>query len=387
LKITIVTGFFLPVPAIRGGATEKIWLGLAETFAASGHSVTFVSRRWPGVPDDEVRDGITHRRVAGFDHSRYLALNLLLDFFWGLRVSRKLPPADATICNTVAMPVWLKFMRPSAGAVCVMIGRRPKGQVPLYRAVDRIYVPSSSVAAEIRSASASRRTRVTGYPIDWSTHALASRQTANPVTIGYVGRLHPEKGIAVFLAAIKRLAVEDLPEWRVKIVGPSSVAEGGGGEDWVDSLKRDTAIFAGDRVEWLGPEFDPGRLASVYGGMDIFCYPSLADRGETFGVAVAEAMASRCAVVVSALDCFGDLVSDGDTGLVFNHGDSAPEKPLSECLARLISDGDFRRGVAARGQERAKLFDYPEVSRHILDDLAFLTGAGGEKPQSSSHAE
>ena len=381
MKITIVTGFFLPVPAIRGGATEKIWLGLAKTFVASGHSVTFISRRWPGVPDNEIRDGITHQRVTGFNHSRKLAVNLLLDFIWGLRVSRVLPRADATICNTIAMPVWLKFLRPSAGAVCVMIGRRPKGQVPFYRGVARIYVPSSSVAAEIISDSISKRVRVTGYPIDWESHARASRQSAKPVTIGYVGRLHPEKGISLFLAALKRLAGRDLPDWRVKIVGPSSVGEGGGGEEWVEALRREAAGFAGHRIEWLGPEFEPERLAELYGTMDIFCYPSLADRGETFGVAVAEAMAAGCAVVVSGLACFSDLVTDGETGLVFDHAASGAESRLSDCLARLISENDFRREVASRGQERAKHFDYPEVSRHILDDLAFLTGTGGEKPQ------
>jgi glycosyltransferase involved in cell wall biosynthesis len=381
LKITIVTGFFLPVPAVRGGATEKIWLGLAKTFVASGHSVTLISRRWPGVPDNEVRDGITHQRLPGFDHSRRLAVNLVLDFVWGLRVSRALPRADVTICNTVAMPVWLKLLRPSAGAVCVMIGRRPKGQVAFYRSVDRIYVPSSSVAAEIKSDSASKRVRVTGYPIDWTTHAQASRQSAQPIMIGYVGRLHPEKGISVFLAAIKHLTTQKLPDWRVKIVGPSSIGEGGGGEEWVEALRREATAFAGDRIEWLGPEYDPGRLASLYGSMDVFCYPSLADRGETFGVAVAEAMAARCAVVVSGLACFGDLVTDGETGLVFDHSVSEPERPLSNCLVRLVSDGSLRREVAARGQERAKHFDYPEVSRDILDDLAFLTGTEGEKPQ------
>ena len=50
MKITIVMGFFLPVPALAGGATEKIWLRLAGLMTAAGHEVTVVSRRWPGLP-------------------------------------------------------------------------------------------------------------------------------------------------------------------------------------------------------------------------------------------------------------------------------------------------------------------------------------------------
>jgi len=381
LRITIVTGFFLPVPAVKGGATEKIWFGLAKKFAAEGHSVTFVSRSWPGVPDRETQAGIAHLRVKGFDHTRYLILNLILDFFWGVRVYAVLPNADAVICNTIALPVWLKRMKPLAGAVCVMIGRAPKGQVLFYGSVDRIYVPSSSIAAQIRPKSAALRTQVTGYPIDWTSQARAAGQVGAPVIIGFVGRIHPEKGITVLLAALEGLSRRRaLPEWRLKIVGPSNVREGGGGEDWVEMLRRDSAKTIGGQIEWLGPEYDPDRLAGLYGSMDIFCYPSLAEKGETFGVAVAEAMAAQCAVVVSNLSCFSDLVVDGETGMVFDHASNDSETLLSDCIERLISDAKGRREIAVRGQERAKRFDYPEVSRHILADLALLAGAGGENP-------
>jgi glycosyltransferase involved in cell wall biosynthesis len=381
LRITIVTGFFLPVPAVRGGATEKIWLGLAKIFAREGHAVTFISRSWPGVPDRETRDGITHLRVAGFNHSRRLIINLFFDFLWGIRVSQVLPDGDAVICNTIALPVWLKRIKPSAGAVCVMIGRAPKGQVRFYGSVDRIYVPSSSIAAQIHSGPATLRTRVTGYPIDWTAQAREARQGEKQITIGFVGRLHPEKGLSVFLNALALLKQKSgLPEWRAKIVGPSNVSEGGGGEPWVEGLRRASAGTLGAHVEWVGPEYDPHRLAALYGSMDIFCYPSLAERGETFGVAVAEAMAARCAVVVSGLSCFGDLVVDGETGLIFDHTSGDSGVLLAKCFERLMSDADQRNAMAIRGQQGAKRFDYPEVSRHILGDLAFLTGAGDQKP-------
>ena len=51
MRITIVNGFFLPVPPISGGSTEKSWYNLAREFVARGHSVTMVSRRWSGFPE------------------------------------------------------------------------------------------------------------------------------------------------------------------------------------------------------------------------------------------------------------------------------------------------------------------------------------------------
>ncbi len=378
LRITIVTSFFLPVPAVRGGASEKAWHGLAKIFASQGHTVTLVSRSWPGFAANETTDGVRQTRVPGFDHSRHLLINLFLDLIWGIRVFRALPSGDVVICNSVTLPVWLHLLKRSAGRVSIMMGRAPKGQVAFYRGVSRIYAPSTFIAAQITPEWASARTRVIGYPIDWQIHARAARQSGPPLTIGFVGRLHPEKGVAVLVRAACLLAGRaGLPRCQLKVVGPAAVAEGGGGESWADALRTE-AEATGAQIEWLGSEFDSDRLARLYGSFDIFCYPSLAEKGETFGVAVAEAMAARCAVVVSALGCFRDLVTDGQTGLVFDHGASDPARQLADCIGRLVADETLREDLAGRGQLHARRFDYPEVSRRILDDLALLTGAATE---------
>jgi glycosyltransferase involved in cell wall biosynthesis len=387
LKISIVTGFFLPVPATKGGATEKSWYGLAEFFAAAGHSVTFISRSQPGWADEDTVNGVRHIRVSGFDHTRYLPLNLFLDLIWGIRVALALPSGDVVICNTVTLPIWLRSVKAASGLVAVMIGRTPKGQVAFYRKVARIYAPSTSVLTQIGSGWAAHRTRVIGYPIDWNLHSRYSKKENAPITIGYVGRLHPEKGIVLLLAAATLLrATEGLPEWRLKIIGPSEVAEGGGGQQWLEELQSGAKQSIGSNIEWKSPEYDPERLAQSFAGMHIFCYPSLAEKGETFGVSVAEAMAARCAVVVSALQCFSDLVSDGETGLIFDHRDEARVDLLAETLRRLIVDPVFRDLIAGRGQTHARKYDYPKVSENILSDLALLTGARGQEEQQSDHA-
>jgi glycosyltransferase involved in cell wall biosynthesis len=382
LRIAIVTGFFLPVPAVRGGASEKAWHGLARIFARNGHDVTFISRTGPGLAPDETVDGVRHLRVCGFEHTRRLPVNIVLDFIWGLRVARVLPQGDVVICNCVTLPAWLHRAKPSAGKVAVMMGRAPKGQVSFYGGVARIYAPSTFVAGRITSKGAAGRTRVIGYPIDWGLHARAARQTGSPVIVGFVGRLHPEKGIALLVrAAILLAGRHDLPDWRLRIVGPAEVGEGGGGDRWLGALRQEAAPL-GDRIEWLGPEFDAERLALLYGGIDIFCYPSVAQTGETFGVAVAEAMAARCAAVVSALGCFNDLVTDATTGLVFDHAGPEPAQRLAECLGRLVADGPMRMDLAMRGQQHVRGFDFAEVSRRILEDLALFAGSSPEnRPQ------
>ena len=354
---------------------------MAQLFADAGHEVTFISRRWPGLCTRETEGAITHVRLRGFRHTRFLAVNLALDFLWGISVTIALPTADAVICNTVSLPIWLHFLRPSSGKVCVVMGRAPKGQLALYGGVRRIYAPSQALAEAIGASFEPSRVRVIGNPIDWSGLAGASAQGAGPVTIGFVGRLHPEKGLSLLLAAGAILAKRaGLPDWRVRVVGPHRVEEGGGGQQWFDSVKRAADLELGGRIEWVGAEFDSHRLALLYGSMDIFCYPSLAEKGETFGVAVAEAMSARCAVVVSDLACFGDLVQDGLTGMVFDHRGQGAEVRLAACLEALVKEPPRREAMAASGQAHARCFDFSEVSRTVLDDLAFLARTGHEKP-------
>jgi glycosyltransferase involved in cell wall biosynthesis len=391
MRISIVTGFFLPVPPIRGGSTEKIWFRLAREFSAAGHQVTFLSRQWPGFADREVVDGITHIRVAGASHSRSLAVNLWHDLWWGVRVARALPPADVVICNTVTLPVWLRRVRPAAGRVIAVLARMPKGHGRAYGNVDLLLSLSDAVSARLRAENPrlASRIRPFPYPIDWTRHARAAAKAIAPapLTIGYVGRIHPEKGIALLLAAAARLAARpDLPHWRIELVGPWTVPEGGGGEPFRAGLSAKFAPILGDRLTFAGPEFDLERLASRYGRMDVFCYPSTAESGETFGVAIAEAMAAGCAPVVSQLACFGDLVRDGDTGVTFYQAGADAEVQLADALARLLSGAALRRTIAARAQEHVRRFDYPIVARALLDQLETLAPSpvnetAGRRPQ------
>ena len=378
MRITIVTGFFLPVPPVRGGSTEKIWHRLAQEFAAAGHEVTLISRTWPGFAAEETVAGVRYRRLAGADHTGSRWRNLWLDFLWGLRVARALPDGDVVICNTVLLPVWLGRVKPRAGRVVAVVARMPKGHGRGYGRVDLALALGVAVAEKLRAENPRLAPRIAlfPYPIDWPLLARAREIAARPpapLVIGYVGRLHPEKGLPLLLGAARLLAQRPgLPDWALEIVGPVSVPAGGGGEAWWDALVGEFSPALGARLRTSGPEFDPGRLAVRYAAMDVFCYPSIAEAGETFGVAVAESMAAGCAPVVSGLACFQELVEDGSTGLVFDHRAPDAVARLADLLDRLLRDAGLRSAIAARARERARKYDYPACSETVLGQLARL---------------
>jgi glycosyltransferase involved in cell wall biosynthesis len=376
MKINIAMGFFLPVPPVAGGAMEKAWFHLGREFAAAGHTVTLLSRGWPGFPAREKLGGVELIRAPGFNHTRRLAFNLLLDGLWGLRLLRRLPAADITVCNNVSLPIHLPWLRPRAGRVVVVLGRMPKGQIRFYRGAARLIATSDAVAARVahECPALAPRTRVFPNPIDWELHARSAAQRGDPVTIGFAGRLHPEKGLELLLRAAVRLADEPgLPPWRVVLRGPGDVRRGGGGEAYVHRLQNEFAGQLGGRLAWEPPIFDETALAQFYGTLDIFCYPSLAAQGEGLSVAPLEAMAAGAVPVLSRLDCYRDMLREGANGFTFDHTAPGAEAGLAAVLARLIRDPGLRRATATQAQAEARRFDHAVVARALLADFAQLT--------------
>ncbi len=377
MRITIVMGFFLPMPPAAGGATEKSWHGLAREFAARGHEVTVISRSWQEWPDHETIAGVRHIRLPGFDHTASLRRNLWRDARWSWRVWRRLPAADLTIVNCITLPVLLGWIRKRAGRIAVMTGRSPKGQYRFYRNIDHVLAVSSPVAEAIQreNPKLARHSVVVGYPIA-CTQLDVPRSAAEdaPVTLGYVGRLHEEKGLDLLAAAAGLLANQsDLPPWRLVISGPSEISRGGSGPEFLAKLRHllERALPS-DRFDILPAAFDAEALARRYREIDLFCYPSLAERGETFGVAVAEAMAAGAVPVVSALSCFKDFVKPDYNGAVFDHRGPDAAQKLAGTLAALIKDHALRESLATKAKAEVQRYDFPRMADRLLEEFSRL---------------
>ena len=67
-------------------------------------------------------------------------------------------------------------------------------------------------------------------------------------------------------------------------------------------------------VEFKNPIFQRKLLKSEMENAKFFIYPSQAAYGETFGLAVLEAMSCGCIPIVSELPCFKDFITFGRDG-------------------------------------------------------------------------
>jgi glycosyltransferase involved in cell wall biosynthesis len=202
--------------------------------------------------------------------------------------------------------------------------------------------------------------------------------------LGYVGRIHQEKGLLLLVEALELLRQKSgLPPWRLLLCGPADVARGGSGAAFRGQLlHRLSKAMPADRFHLLDPQFNDRSLAGVYHRIGIFCYPSLAAQGETFGVAVAEAMAAGAVPVVSNLACFTDFVRDGANGLVFDHAAPDAAAQLAAALEQLLRDAPRRARLAESARADVQRYDYTAYAGALLADFTQLTDPA--KPASSA---
>jgi glycosyltransferase involved in cell wall biosynthesis len=369
MHIVIMTGPFLPPPPGPAGAVERIWLGLAGEFVRAGHRVTFLCRTAAGQCPDETVNGVRFVRRMRLARHQRMAVCLARDFQYTWRMAGLVPrDADVVVTNTFWAPALVPLRRRGRMLVAPNIARMPKGQLALYRRAGRLLVVSQAVRAAVvaESPALAGRVRVVPNPIDTTAFRPAPEVAhAESLRLLYAGRLHPEKGIQVLIEAARRLAASG--RWfDLEVVGPWTVAEGGGGTAFRQRLQEQAGPLP---VVWREPVYDRQALAKVYQTADVFCYPSLAEQGETFGVAPLEAMACGVPAVVSDLPCFRDYLTPDANGIAFDHRGPDPAASLAAALARLIDSPALRREMGRKAAETAVEYSYEAVAAHYLREF------------------
>lgn len=133
----------------------------------------------------------------------------------------------------------------------------------------------------------------------------------------------------------------------------------------MESLKRKAA-----GVEWGEPVFGVEELAKVYDSGDILVYPSLAEKGESFGLAPLEGMARGLPVVVSNLEVFKEYLEEGRNGWTLNHRESAAENLAAVLGSALNADLKTMGQEARRTAERFSVQKIADMYLEVFKEIA-----------------
>ena len=230
-----------------------------------------------------------------------------------------------------------------------------------FRRVAAAYVCSESVREVLRAKGFNKPAPIVPFGVDteaFRPRPASKRQSNGPLTIGFVGRLLPGKGLNVLAAALERLKSES---WRLLVVGDGTQREG-------FEQKLNTAGL-GDRAVFTGA-VDFERVPEYFHQLDVLVLPTETTKRirEQFGRVLIEAMATGVPVVGSTCGAIPEVIGDG--GLTFKEGD--PDA-LAGTLRRILSDESLRDRLVVAGLEQVKRFSWERVAektyelfRHVL---------------------
>lgn len=179
-------------------------------------------------------------------------------------------------------------------------------------------------------------------PATQPTESTTESEDERPLTIGYLARLAPEKGLHVLADAFIRLCKNaDGDRLMLKIagwLGPQNEEYANG---VFDKLR---AAGLAERFQYIG-EVDRAQKAAFLRSLDVLSVPTVYK--EPKGLFVLEALASGVPVVQPDHGAFPELLSATGGGILFKPED---DKDLAAKLAELLADPAQRQALADQGR-------------------------------------
>jgi phosphatidylinositol alpha-1,6-mannosyltransferase len=217
------------------------------------------------------------------------------------------------------------------------------------RRANLILTPTHDTANHLSAQQQVPRDRIRVLPWaldpDFENLVVATAQSSLPMNypagrvILTVGRWQANeryKGMDTLITALPRL----LHEW----TDLQLVAVGDGDDrEWLEQIAKSSGV-QGHVHFYTG--LSNAELAACYSACEIFALPS---RGEGFGLVYLEAMARGKPVIGGAHGGAPEVIDDGKTGYLVQHGD-VPQ--LVTSIQTILSDPALAREMGARGRER-----------------------------------
>jgi glycosyltransferase involved in cell wall biosynthesis len=211
--------------------------------------------------------------------------------------------------------------------------------VDVFISVSHAYVPFMSTYLQIPDS----RMRVVPLGINMNGHSPKATSTSPPYTVGFFGRIAPEKGLHLLLEAYRRLREKpNVPATRLLAAGYMLNEH----RSYFDRIQADVDAWGlSQEFRYAGAPDRDGKIALLQ-QMDVFSMPATYD--EPKGFTLLEAMANGVPVVQPDRGAFTEIVRTCGGGLLVEPDDPAK---LADGLLALLTD---RERAAAFGRAGAE---------------------------------
>ena len=354
----------LVIASLQAGGAERIMVTLAAGLAARGWRIVLITLASPDTDFYPVPRGVERRSLRLMVPSASLLEGARRNV-WRLRVLRRAIAAEqpeaciSFVDKTNVLTLVALLGTGSQVIVSERIDPRHYDPGMAWQVLRRIVYPlAAALVVQTRAIvpwarRIMRRGTVAVIPNPVPVPEQAPVVAARRKRIIGVGRLVPQKGFDLLIAAFARIAATHA-EWDLAIVG--------GGPLQDDLRNQAVAAGIGDRVTFTGVRSDVHALVSE---AEIFV---LSSRFEGFPNTLVEAMALGCAVAAFACPSGPEeIIRDGEDGVLV---EAENVDALVRALDRLISSPEERarlRRNAASVRERfapSHVFDEWEALIH-----------------------
>lgn len=167
--------------------------------------------------------------------------------------------------------------------------------------------------------------------------------------IGFLGRLHPDKGTDILIEAAGIFLKQD-PSLRLLLVGNGPLE---------NNLRRRVAeLQVADRVYFAGFQQMHVEWVSAF---DLGCMPS---RSESFPLVALELMSMKIPLVCPRIGGLADIIEDRHNALVLS--DITPQE-ISRRITEMLADINLQNTCIENGYALSRQFGIPEFIKQIED--------------------
>ena len=285
-----------------------------------------------------------------------LPFTLLIGLAQPLRDALKIP----IVCTLQGEDLFLNNLPEPWRADAIALIRAAVPHVDLFVSVSESYVPFMHDFLGIPDD----KTAIVPIGITVEGHHVKPTRTSPPFTIGYFGRIAPEKGLHLLADAYRRLrARPGVPETRL-LAGGYLLNDHRAYFEGVMTRLREAGLA--DQFRYAGAPDRAGKIA-LFHEMDVMSMPATYD--EPKGFTLLEAMANGVPVVQPDRGAFTEIVTRTGGGLLVAKDD--PEA-LADGLFALVTDRARAANLARAGAEGVR-------RQYTVDHMAMATeGAYGQ---------
>jgi len=171
------------------------------------------------------------------------------------------------------------------------------------------------------------------------------------LTVGFVGRLCPQKNLGILLDAFSSLHEDTKANPKLVIVGDGPERS---------ALAREAKRRGVDKQVVFTGAVSEGTKVKLLKSFDIFVLPSLY---EGCPIALLEAMASAKAIISSDIPSVRQIVKHNEEAILVNPYDA---QKLKKAILLLLNNAPLRTILGSKARKRAELYDTGAIFRRLL---------------------